>query len=54
MVVGYKPEYGDNDQALYNQLLTTQKWNVKLSYDKLQYKQHEVDFFGEICATDGH
>ena len=31
-------------------LQTTQKCNVKLNFDKLQYKQNEVDFFHEIVV----
>ena len=27
---------------------------MKLNYDKLQYKQEEVDFFGETYTTSGH
>ena len=26
---------------------------MKLNYDKLQYKQTQVDFFGETYTTDG-
>ena len=32
----------------------TQKYNVKLNYDKLQYKQDGVEFFGETYTTSGH
>ena len=53
MVVGYKPDHSDHDQAFPNLLLTAQKCNVKLNYDKLQYKQDEVMCFGEICTTSG-
>ena len=38
MVVGYKPDHSDHDQAFTNLLLTAQKCNVKLYFDKLQYK----------------
>ena len=27
---------------------------MKLNYDKLQYKQDEVEFFGESYTTSGH
>ena len=54
MVVGYKPYISDHDQAFTSLLQTAQKCNVKLNYDKLQYKQNEVDFFGETYATSGH
>ena len=54
MVVGYKPDYNDHDQAFTSLLQTAQKCNVKLNYDKLQYKQNEVVFFGETYATSGH
>ena len=51
MIVGYKPDHSDHDQALSNLLQTAQKYNVKLNHDKLQYKQDEVEFFGETYTT---
>ena len=54
MVVGCKPDHSDHGQAFTNLLQTAQKGNVKLNYDKLQYKQKEVDFFGETYTTSGH
>ena len=54
MIVGYKPDHSDHNQALTNLLQTAQKCNVKLNYDKLQYKQDEADFFDETCTTSGH
>ena len=54
MIVGYKPDHNDHDQAFTNLLQTAQKCNVKLHYDKIQYKQDEVEFFGETYITSGH
>ena len=54
MLVGYKPDHSDHDQAFTTLLQKAQKCNVKLNYDKLQYKQEEVEFFGETCTTSGH
>ena len=54
MIVGYKPDHSDHDQAFTNLLQTAQKCNVKLNYDKLQYKQDKVEFFGETYTTSGH
>ena len=54
MVVGYKPDHIDHDQAFTSLLQTTQKCNVKLKFDKLQYKQNEVDVFGETYTTRGY
>ena len=54
MVVGYKPDHSDHDEALTILLQTSQKCNMKLNYDNLQYKQDEVEFFGETCTTSGH
>ena len=51
MSVGYKPDHSDYDQAFTNLLQTAQKCNVKLNYGKLQYKQDEVNFFGETCKV---
>ena len=53
MVVGYKPDQSDHDQAFTNLLQTAQKCNVKLNYDKLQYKQDEVRFLGKAYTTSG-
>ena len=53
MSVGYKPDHSDHNQALITLLQTAQKWNVKLNYDKLQYKQDKVEFFGKTY-TSGH
>ena len=44
MVVSYKTDHSDHDQAITSLLQTAQKCNVKLNYDKPQYKQNEVDF----------
>ena len=54
MTVGYKPDQGDHDQAFTALLQTAQQCNVKCNYDKLQYKQNEVEFFGEAYTTGGH
>ena len=43
MIVGYKPDHSDHDQAFTNLLQTAQKCNVKLKHNKLQYKQNEVE-----------
>ena len=34
-------------------LETVKKNNIKLSYDKIQYKQKEVDYFGDTYTTTG-
>ena len=54
MVVGYKQDHSNHDQAFTSLLQTAQKCNIKLNYDKLQYKKDEVDFFGETYTTSGH
>ena len=54
MVVGYKPDHSDHTQAFTSLLQTAQKCNVKLNFSKLQYKQNEVNFFGETYTTSGH
>ena len=54
MVVGYKPDHSDNDQAFTNLFQTAQKCNVKLNYDKLHCKQNEVDLIGETYTKSGH
>ena len=53
MVVGKQPNHKDHDLALTMLLNTARECNVHLNYDKLQYKQKEVDFFGETYTVDG-
>ena len=52
-MVGYQDDHSDHDEAFSRLLLTACINNVKLNYDKLQYKQTQVDFFGETYTTDG-
>ena len=54
MIVGYKPDHSDHDQAFTNLWQTVQKCNVKLNYDKLKCKQDEVEFFDETYTTNSH
>ena len=53
MVVGKQPNHKDHNLALTKLLNTARQCNVCLNYDKLQYKQKEVDFFGETNMVDG-
>ena len=48
MVVEKQQNHRDHDQALTTLLETARKCNVRLNYDKLQYKKEEVDFFGDL------
>ena len=52
MVVGKQPNHKDHNVALTKLLNTTRECNVHLNYNKLQYKQKEVDFFGETYTVD--
>ena len=52
MVVGKQHYYKDHDVALTNLLETARRCNIRLNFDKLQYKKTEVDFFGETYMTD--
>ena len=54
MFVGYKPDSNDHDQSFTSLLQTAQMCNIKLNYDRLQYKKDEVDFFAETYTTSGH
>ena len=47
MMASYKPDHSDCVQAFTTMLQNAKKCNVKLNYDKLQYKQNEIEFFGE-------
>ena len=42
MIVGNKPNHSDHDQALTTLLQTARRCNVRLNYEKLQYKK-QVD-----------
>ena len=53
MVIGYQGDEWDHDKA-FTQLLETMKKNsIKLNFNKIQYKQKEVEFFGETYMTQG-
>ena len=54
MVLGKMQNHRDHDQALTTLLDTARTCNVRLNYDKLQYKQTEVEFFRETYTLDGH
>ena len=54
MVIGKQPNHKDHDLALTTLLNTARKCNVCLNNEKLQYKQKEVEFFGETHTVDGH
>ena len=53
IIVGYKVDHSDHDTAFTKLLQTARENNVKLNFEKLQYKQTQVDFFGETYTTDG-
>ena len=44
MVIGYQTDECDHDIASTNFLKTAKMNNIKLNYDKIQYKQKEVEF----------
>ena len=52
MVVGKMQNHNDHDQALTTLLDTAGKCNVRINYEKLQYKQEEVEFFGETYTVN--
>ena len=52
MIVGKKQNHSGHDQTLTTLLETIRRCNVKLNYEKLQYKK-EVGFFGETYTTSG-
>ena len=53
MIVGKQPNHKDQNIALTKLLNTGRECHICLNYDKLQYKQKEVDFFGETYTVDG-
>ena len=44
IIVGYKSDHSVHDQAFTTLPQTAKRCNVKLNYDKLQYKQNEDEF----------
>ena len=54
MVVGKQHNHKDHDAALTNLLESARKCNIRLNFDKLQYKKTEVNFCGETNTTIGH
>ena len=53
MVIGYQEDEWDHDKAFTQLLETAKENNVKLNFDKIQYKQKEVELFGETYPTQG-
>ena len=49
--MGYKADHSDHDTAFARLLQTAHENNVKLNFKRLQYKQTQVDFFGETYTT---
>ena len=44
MVIGYQEDEQDHDKAFTQLLESAKKNNIKLNFDKTQYKQKEVKF----------
>ena len=53
MVVGKQPNHKDHDQALTTLLETARHCNVRLNYEKLQYKQMELNFLERLTLWMG-
>ena len=53
LIIGCKPDHRNHDQAFTTLLQAAKECNIKLNYDKLQYKQIAVEFFGETNTTSG-
>ena len=53
MIVGKKQNLSNHDQALTTLLETARGCNVKLNYEKLQYKKDEVDFLVRLTPQGG-
>ena len=45
MIIGYQEDEQDHDKAFTQLLETMKKNNIKVNFDKIQYKQKEVKFF---------
>ena len=53
MVMGKNLNHKDHDLAFTLLLKMSRECSVKLNYQKVQYKCTEVNFYGEMCTTDG-
>ena len=54
IIVGKQQNHRDHDVALTTLLETARKCNVRLNFDRLQYKKAEVEFVMETYTIDGH
>ena len=54
MVIRRKQNHKDHDLEFTTMLQTARKCNIKLNFEKLQYKCTQVNFYGETYTTDGH
>ena len=54
MIVGKKANHIDHDKVLTTFLEAVIRCNVWLNYEKLQYKEEEIDIFGETYTTSSH
>ena len=54
MFIGKQQNQRDHDHAITTLLDTARHCNIRLNYEKLQYKKEEVDFFGETYTTSGY
>ena len=53
MIVGKQQNHRDHNIVLTTLIETARKCNVRLNFDKLQYKKTEVDFFDETYTSSG-
>ena len=53
MVIGYQEDELEHDKAFTQLLETAKNNNIKLNFDKIQYKEKEVEYFGETHTTQG-
>ena len=53
MVIGYQEDERDHDIAFTKLLETAKKNNIKLNFNKIQYKQKEVEVSGKTYTTQG-
>ena len=54
IIWGDKEDGSDHDEALARFLQVTHENDLRISFDKIQYKTTEVTFFGETYTTKGH
>ena len=53
LVIGYKKDRADHDEAVYSVLKWCQDVNLKLNKDKCHFRCRSIPFFGKVVSREG-